>query len=56
MRAGCRRGPLIHSFLRVLDVNLGFRPEHAVTLRVDPTSNYDTKPKVTPISWTCCSA
>jgi predicted permease len=39
-------GLLIHSFLRVLDVNLGFQPEHAVTLRVDPTSNYDTKPKV----------
>ena len=39
-------GLLIHSFLRVLDVNLGFQPEHAVTLRVDPTSNYDTKAKV----------
>ncbi|MGC1385221.1 MAG: FtsX-like permease family protein, partial [Candidatus Acidiferrales bacterium] len=39
-------GLLIHSFLRVLDVNLGFHPEHAVTLRVDPTSNYDSKPKV----------
>lgn len=39
-------GLLIHSFLRVLDVNIGFRPEHAVTLRVDPTSNYDSKAKV----------
>jgi predicted permease len=39
-------GLLIHSFLRVLDVNLGFRPEHVATLRVDPTSNYDTKNKV----------
>jgi predicted permease len=37
-------GLLIHSFLRVLDVDLGFRPEHAVTLRVDPTGpSYDTE-------------
>ena len=27
---------LIQSFLRVLDVNLGFRPEHAAALRIDP--------------------
>jgi predicted permease len=39
-------GLLIHSFLRVLSVNLGFHPERAVTLRVDPSSNYDTKAKV----------
>ena len=39
-------GLLIHSFLRVLNVNLGFHPERAMTLRVDPTSNYDSKPKV----------
>jgi predicted permease len=38
-------GLLIHSFLRLLDVNLGFHPEQTVTLRVDPTSNYDTKAK-----------
>ena len=30
-------GLLIHSFLRVLDVNLGFRPERAATLRIDPS-------------------
>ncbi len=29
-------GLLIRSFLRVLDVNLGFRPERAVAIRVDP--------------------
>jgi predicted permease len=29
-------GLLIRSFLRVLDVNLGFRPESAVAVRVDP--------------------
>jgi predicted permease len=29
-------GLLVRSFLRVLDVNLGFRPEQAATLRVDP--------------------
>jgi len=39
-------GLLIHSFLRVLDVNIGFHPEHAVTLRVDPAANLDTKAKV----------
>ncbi len=39
-------GLLIHSFLRVLDVDLGFQPEHAVTLRVDPTGpSYDTQEK-----------
>jgi predicted permease len=27
---------LMQSFLRVLDVNLGFRPEHAAALRIDP--------------------
>ncbi len=29
-------GLLIRSFLRVLDVNLGFRPDHAVAMRIDP--------------------
>src|SRR5688572_10052224 len=29
-------GLLIRSFLRVLDVNMGFRPESAATLRIDP--------------------
>jgi predicted permease len=29
-------GLLIRSFVRVLDVNLGFQPEHAATLRIDP--------------------
>jgi predicted permease len=39
-------GLLIHSFLRVLDADLGFHPEHAVTLRVDPTGpSYDTQEK-----------
>jgi predicted permease len=33
-------GLLIRSFLRVLEVNLGFRPESAVTMRVDPSSSY----------------
>ena len=31
-------GLLIRSFLRVLDVNLGFHPEHAAALRLDPVS------------------
>lgn len=33
-------GLLVRSFLRVLDVNLGFQPEHAATVRVDPDSHY----------------
>jgi predicted permease len=37
-------GLLIHSFLRVLDVNMGFHPEHAVALRIDPNrSSYPTQ-------------
>jgi predicted permease len=31
-------GLLIQSFVRVLDVNLGFRPERAAALRIDPSS------------------
>lgn len=30
-------GLLVRSFLRVLDVNLGFQPAHAAALRVDPS-------------------
>jgi predicted permease len=33
-------GLLIRSFLRVLDVNMGFRPERAAALRIDPNSSY----------------
>jgi predicted permease len=36
-------GLLIRSFLRVLDVNLGFQPERAAALRVDPSSQYITQ-------------
>jgi predicted permease len=36
-------GLLVRSFLRVLDVNLGFRPEHAATVRVDPETRYSTQ-------------
>jgi len=36
-------GLLIRSFLRVLDVDLGFRPERAATLRIDPSSGYSTQ-------------
>lgn len=35
-------GLLIRSFVRVLDVDLGFQPEHAATLRVDPRPRYKT--------------
>jgi predicted permease len=38
-------GLLVRSFLRVLDVNLGFRPEQAATVRVDPDANYSTQAK-----------
>ncbi len=36
-------GLLIRSFLRVLDVNLGFQPERAATIRIDPSSTYKTQ-------------
>jgi predicted permease len=36
-------GLLIRSFLQVLDVNLGFRPERAAALRVDPGRQYSTQ-------------
>ena len=35
-------GLLIRSFVRVLDVDLGFQPESAATLRVDPGPDYKT--------------
>jgi predicted permease len=36
-------GLLIRSFLRVLDVNMGFQPERAAALRIDPNSSYKTQ-------------
>jgi len=36
-------GLLIRSFLRVLDVDLGFRPERAAALRVDPDRRHSTQ-------------
>jgi putative ABC transport system permease protein len=36
-------GLLIRSLLRVLDVNMGFRPEHAAAVRVDPNASYKTQ-------------
>jgi predicted permease len=38
-------GLLVRSFLRVLDVNLGFRPENAATVRVDPDKSISTQPQ-----------
>jgi predicted permease len=38
-------GLLIRSFLRVLDIDLGFRPERAAALRIDPSSAYSTQEK-----------
>jgi predicted permease len=36
-------GLLIRSFLRVLDVNMGFRPERAAAIRVDPDRKYTSQ-------------
>jgi predicted permease len=36
-------GLLIRSFLRVLDVNMGFRPESAAAIRMDPDRRYSTQ-------------
>jgi len=38
-------GLLLRSFVRVLDVDLGFRPSQALTVRVDPDSAYPTREK-----------
>jgi predicted permease len=38
-------GLLIRSFLRVLDVNLGFRPERAAALRIDPSFRIASLPQ-----------
>jgi predicted permease len=38
-------GLLIRSFLRVLDVDLGFQPERLATMRIDPSSEYSTQAK-----------
>jgi predicted permease len=38
-------GLLLRSFMQVLDVNLGFRPSNAITVRVDPDGQYDTREK-----------
>ncbi|MGD0298068.1 MAG: ABC transporter permease [Bryobacteraceae bacterium] len=36
-------GLLMRSFLHVLDVNMGFQPERAMSVRVDPDSRYRTQ-------------
>jgi predicted permease len=36
-------GLLIRSLVRVLDVDMGFQPAQAATIRVDPDSRYDTR-------------
>ena len=36
-------GLLMRSFVRVLDVDLGFHPERAAALRIDPNSSYKTQ-------------
>jgi len=36
-------GLLIRSFLRVLDVDLGFQPERLATIRIDPSAEYSTQ-------------
>lgn len=38
-------GLLLHSFLRVLDVNLGFRPAHTAAMRIDTSVSMPTQEK-----------
>ena len=49
-------GLLMRSFLRVLDVNLGFQPERAAAMRVDPSLRFPVRRGRTPISMKCSSA
>jgi predicted permease len=37
-------GLLVRSLMNVLDVSLGFRPQSAAHLRIDPSSQYNTEP------------
>jgi predicted permease len=39
-------GLLIRSFMRVLDVNMGFSPDRVTAVRIDPNSSYKTPEKV----------
>lgn len=36
-------GLLIRSFLRVLEVDMGFKPQSAISLRIDPSRQYSTQ-------------
>ncbi|HKD07091.1 MAG TPA: ABC transporter permease [Bryobacteraceae bacterium] len=36
-------GLLVRSFVKVLDTRLGFRPQSAATIRIDPDLSYDTE-------------
>jgi hypothetical protein len=36
-------GLLSRSFLNVLEVNLGFQPERAAALRIDPSASYSSQ-------------
>lgn len=38
-------GLLVRSLVKVLDVNLGFRPQSAAAMRIDPNSQYATEPR-----------
>ncbi|MGH9694697.1 MAG: ABC transporter permease, partial [Bryobacteraceae bacterium] len=40
-------GLLLRSFLRVLDVNLGFQPAHAASMRIDPSARFSTPQQMT---------
>jgi predicted permease len=39
-------GLLVRSFLSVLDVKMGFQPERAASIRIDPSTNFDTQAKL----------
>lgn len=38
-------GLLVRSFIRLLDVDLGFRPQNVAAIRIDPSRQYDTREK-----------
>ena len=40
-------GLLLRSFLRVLDVNLGFQPARAAAMRIDPSARFSTAEQMT---------
>ena len=45
-------GLLVRSFLKLLDVDLGFRPEMVTAIRIDPDNEYSRRRRNSRAMWT----